>query len=180
MRTVPGDEQTTSGCRRSRLFRGRCREDTAHGRWPLIRHHEAGLSVPYRIGISGRRADSPPCQPVDLLYIGEGAPLCSADMCQLSNLKTDLGPARKWQLARWGLTEAAADALRKRTDPSLSYFILRPSCWGSEPTRSSFLSFLLQRLLLAAIWLWRFGTGKTKPKILLELYWHKNRVSIQF
>lgn len=36
-----------------------CPEDTAHGRWPLICHHEAGLSVPYRIGISGRRADSP-------------------------------------------------------------------------------------------------------------------------
>lgn len=57
--TVPGDAQTASGCRRSCLSQGRCPEDTAHGRWPLIRHHEAGLSVPYRIGISGGRADSP-------------------------------------------------------------------------------------------------------------------------
>lgn len=174
--TVPGDAHTTCGCRRSCLFQVRCPEDAAHGRWPLIRHHEAGLSVPYRIGISGRRADSPPVSR-SICCTSARPRRCARRTCvSWVTLKliwglrgSDSWPDEAWRKPRPMPWENAL--IRPYHTSFTAPYMLGRRTYASR-------SFVFRRL--PATWALACNMGKTKPKILLELYRHENRVSIQF
>lgn len=98
---------------------GRSPKDSSRGRWLFIRHRQAGRTLPHRIGISGReRRLAPVSRSIYRLY--RGAQRTCVSWVTLELIRA---PALRWQPAQWGLT----DALRKRTDPSWSYFMPQPT-----------------------------------------------------
>lgn len=98
---------------------GRSTKDSSRGRWLFIRHRQAGRTLPHRIGISRRaRRLAPVSRSIYRLH--RGAQRTCVSWVTLEPIRA---PAPRWQPAQRGLT----DALRKRTDPSWSYFMPQPT-----------------------------------------------------
>lgn len=98
---------------------GRSPKDSSRGRWLFIRHRQAGRTLPHRIGISRRaRRLAPVSRSIYRLH--RGAQRTCVSCVTLEPIRA---PAPRWQPAQRGLT----DALRKRTDPSWSYFMPQPT-----------------------------------------------------
>lgn len=110
--------------------------DSWGGRWLFVRHRKVGRTLPYRIGISRRvRRLAPVSRSIYRLHR-----VAQRTCVNWVTLEPNGALVPRWQPVQWGLTEAAADALRKRTDPSWSSSILQPQT--QSLTSSSVPSFL--------------------------------------